>query len=195
LTSPTNANIIPFKIVFDEPVTGFAQGDVQLVNGDIADFIANADGSFTVNVSPQGDGPVKLTVPAAAAKDAAGNDNTAGSFFVISDRTPPQVTLTYNAPPANSRTLGTVTITFTEPVTGFDINDLKLQFPEVQFPITADMLTGSGADYILDLTKLPSQPGQHTLTLTAAGSDIFDLAGNALLADAKTTWTPSFGNP
>src|SRR5205085_5155006 len=103
---------------------------------------------------------------------------------VESDRTAPRVTLTYNPPPANAPNLGTVTIEFTEPVTGLDILDLKLQFPEVQFPLTADMLTGSGAKYILDLTKIPTQPGTHQLTLTAAGSDIFDLAGNALISYA-----------
>jgi hypothetical protein len=134
-------------------------------------------------------------VPAASARDAAGNDNTAGSFAVVSDRTPPQATLTYNAPPADSRNLGTVTITFTEPVTGFDITDLTLQFPEAQFTITANMLTGSGAVYVLDLTSIPEQPGQHRLRLTAAGSDIFDLAGNAMVLDADTSWIPDLGNP
>jgi hypothetical protein len=148
-----------------------------------------------VNVVPSGDGAVQLTVPAASARDAAGNDNTAGSFSIVSDRTPPQATLTYNPPPANSPNLGTVTITFTEPVTGFNITDLTLRFPEAQFPITANMLTGSGANYTLDLTSIPSQPGSHELRLTAAGSDIFDLAGNAMVLDADTSWIPSFGNP
>jgi hypothetical protein len=195
LASPTNAGVIPFKIVFSEPVIGFVQGDVQVVNGSIADFTANADGSFTVNVTPNGDGLVRLTVPAGSARDTAGNDNTAGSFAVTSDRTAPRATLTYNPPPAGSLVLGTVTITFTEPVIGFDIGDLALRFPEAQFPLTADMLSGSGATYTLDLSRFPIQPGDYLLALTAAGSDIFDLAGNPLLADASTTWTHTFGNP
>jgi hypothetical protein len=92
--------------------------------------------------------------------------------------------------------LGTVTITFTEPVTGLDINDLQLRFAgEVLLPLTALMLSGSGATYTLDLSKLGMQPGNYELTLTAAGSDIFDLAGNPLLLDATTTWAPTFGNP
>jgi hypothetical protein len=196
LRSPTNADVIPFKIVFSEPVIGFALGDILLVNGGIMDFITNADGSFTVNVIPNGDGQVRLRVPAGSARDSAGNDNTVGSFTVISDRTSPRATLTYNAPPNGSALLGTVTITFTEPVTGLDINDLQLRFAgEVLLPLTALMLSGSGATYTLDLSKLGMQPGNYELTLTAAGSDIFDLAGNPLLLDATTTWAPTFGNP
>jgi hypothetical protein len=195
LASPTNADVIPFKVSFDEPVAGFSQSDINIANGDIQDFIPNADGSFTVNVAPNGDGQVTLTVPADSVRDAAGNGNIADSFSVISDRTPPQVVLTYNAPPAGARNLGAVTIQFTEPVTGFDLADLTIQFPEVQFPLDSSMLSGSGDTYTLDLTKLPSQPGQHSLRLTAAGSDIFDEAGNALQFDGFTTWVPDFGNP
>lgn len=193
--SPTNGDVIPFRVAFDEPVAGFSQSDINIANGDIQDFIPNADGSFTVNVAPNGDGQVTLTVPADSGRDAAGNGNIADSFSVISDRTPPQVVLTYNAPPAGARNLGTVTIQFTEPVTGFDLADLSIQFPEVQFPLDSSMLSGSGDTYTLDLTKLPSQPGQHSLRLTAAGSDIFDEAGNALQLDGFTTWVPVFGNP
>lgn len=196
LISPTNADVIPFKIVISEPVTGFAQGDIQLVNGGIMDFTPNADGSFTVNVVPNGDGQVQLRVPAGSARDSAGNDNTVGSFAVTSDRTSPRATLTYNPPPADSLVLGTVTIEFTEPVTGLDINDLKLTFAgEVQLPLIGSMLSGSGATYTLDLSKLTKQPGNYELTLTAAGSDIFDRAGNPFVLDATTTWTHAFGNP
>jgi hypothetical protein len=41
---------------------------------------------------------------------------------------------------------------------------------------------------MLNLNTLPKTPGNYQLILTAAGSGIFDLAGNPLQSDANTTW-------
>ncbi len=186
--SPTNANTIPFTIGFSEPVNGFVQGDLTITNGTIIDFSGPAGGAnYTVNVAPNGNGPVRVTVPAGVAQDAAGNNNSGGTFAVTSDRAAPTAVLAYTVPGPGAN-LGMVAVTFNEPVTGVSIDDFTLLFNGNPVPLTPGMLSGGGANYTIDLSTLPRGSGNYQMTLTAAGSGIFDQAGNAMQANASTTW-------
>jgi hypothetical protein len=94
---PTNNSTINFTVVFSEPVTGFATGDVTL-NGTAGATTATVSGSGdTYNVAVSGmanDGTVTATIAAGVATDLAGNPNEASTSLdntVTYDATPPAV--------------------------------------------------------------------------------------------------------
>src|SRR5581483_11763720 len=77
---PTNASPINFTVVFSEPVSDFATGDVTLGGtAGASSAIVTGSGS-TYNVAVSGmttDGVVSATIAAGVAHDAAGNTNVA----------------------------------------------------------------------------------------------------------------------
>jgi hypothetical protein len=79
---PTDSVPINFTVVFDEPVTGFTNGDVTL-SGTAAATTALVTGSGTTyNVAISGiatPGTVVASIPAGVASDAAGNVNAAST--------------------------------------------------------------------------------------------------------------------
>lgn len=90
---------IDFTAVFTEYVTGFAAGDVTLVDTagatvSVAEVAPNDGTTYNVAVSGMTtNGKMRVSIPANAATDAAGNGNTASTS---ADNT---VTFTLNGPP------------------------------------------------------------------------------------------------
>jgi len=85
---PTSASPIDFTVVFSEPVTGFATGDVDLSGGTapgtlvgtVTEISPNDGTTYNVAVSGMtGDGTIIATIPADAASDAASNGNEAST--------------------------------------------------------------------------------------------------------------------
>ena len=104
---PTNSSPINFTVVFDEPVSDFATGDVTLssstTGGTLLGTVTNLSGDHeTYNVAVSGmagSGTVIASVAAGVAHDAAGNPNLASTYTdnsVIYDITAP--TLTWGTP-------------------------------------------------------------------------------------------------
>ena len=78
------------NIAFSENVTGFALDDIQVHNGAATD-LSGAGAAYRATITPRADfeGSVTVTVAAAAAVDAAGNDSLAGSArFAVDTRAP-----------------------------------------------------------------------------------------------------------
>ena len=154
-------------ILFTKPVTGFEVGDLIVRNGNASNFTGSGS-SYTAYITPITDGTVTIDVTAGVAQDAAGNENTAAEQFAIeADSSAPDVSIasTDEAPVGGSFQ---VTITFTEPVFGFEANDLTIGNGKV------DGLSGSGATYIADIT--PSADG--TITVDVVAGIAQDAAGN-----------------
>lgn len=85
----TAAGVIPITVTFSEDVTGFELADVGVTNGSATNFTAVSGSVYTFDVSPDDDGTVTVSVPAAAAADAAGNASVAADPFTVrSIRTP-----------------------------------------------------------------------------------------------------------
>ena len=61
---------------FSEPVTGFAQTDIDVGNGTAVTF-AGTGRSYTADITPQANGEVTVDVAEDVAEDAAGNGNSA----------------------------------------------------------------------------------------------------------------------
>ena len=129
--SPTNAATINFRVNFSEPVTLFDSGDIALsgnatLHGGVENFTGGND-LYAFNVTPAGDGLVRVDVNPGAAQDAAGNPTAAADQFVIEyDSTPPFPTITAaQEDPTNSQTIR-FQVNFTEHVTMFDADDVVL---------------------------------------------------------------------
>ena len=92
------------KFTFSEAVTGFAVGDITLGNATASSFTtATNKTAYWVVVTPTAAGTVTVDVPANAARDAAGNGNTAAtrasSTFTLPVTTLPAITITAGTSP------------------------------------------------------------------------------------------------
>ncbi len=89
VTNPTNG---PFTatFTFSEDVTGFAIGDITLVNATASNFTSINDSVYTAFITPITNGNVKVYLTANIAKDKATNGNTASNqLTTVYDNTPP----------------------------------------------------------------------------------------------------------
>src|SRR5581483_4255318 len=101
-------------------------------NGLVANFAALPDGkTFTFDLVRTADGPFSVAVPDAAAVSILGVPNDPGSFSGSFDATPPLVSVTPAAPFPTSLSAVSVTVKFSEPVTGFDASGLSVSGPAV----------------------------------------------------------------
>ena len=132
---PTNASPINFTVVFSEPVTGFATGDVNITGtagGPLTGTVTGGPTTYNVAVSGMtSDGTVIADIPSGVAQDLATNPNTASASIdntVTYDATPPSVTIDQaagQADPTNASPIN-FTVVFSKPVTGFATGDVNL---------------------------------------------------------------------
>ncbi|HEY9039000.1 MAG TPA: Ig-like domain-containing protein [Roseovarius sp.] len=78
----------PFAITvaFSEPVTGFAAGDITVVNGAVAGLIG-AGAIYTAQITPSDTSPIDISIPAGVANDAATNLNLASAVVTVAPDT------------------------------------------------------------------------------------------------------------
>jgi|GEM_PF-1063801 len=165
---PTITNA-PFTatFTFSEPVSGFDVSDIVLGNASASDF-DGAGTVFTALITPAADGTVTIDVPADAAEDSSGNGNIAADRATTNyDATAPSVAI---APlPDDVRGPFTVTVTFNEDVTGFDLSDVVIT-------------NGTGSAFapvngsIYSFTVTPGSQGTVTIEVPANVAE--DAAGN-----------------
>ncbi len=168
LTGPTNANSIPVTITFSEPIVDFNYV-VMVSNGEISDLVSDGT-TFSINVAPNGDGAVTVTVGAGSAFDAAGNSNASSSeFSIVSDRTAPVVTFTRAPALGEEDSLRTFYFSTS------DLSEIVSGYPQV---------TGGEATMgLLESTSfsfMPEDNGTFVVTITQT-----DAAGNT--GSASTT--------
>ncbi len=88
-TSTSDSPIL-FTFQFSEPVAGFAPGDVSITNGVGGSFSSVDSDTFTLEVTPSGNGTVTVSTAMDAARDAAGNGSLPASAVVTFESTDPQ---------------------------------------------------------------------------------------------------------
>ena len=175
---PSSDSPIHFGVVFAEPVTGFANGDVSLSGtaGATTALVTGSGTTYDVAVSGMtGGGTVIASIPADAAVDAVGNGNTASTS---SDNT-----VTYNSSsPPNPNSAPTVAVTDgrcssagiasgTLDLTLFDADGDALSLALASNSNTALVpngnvaLGGSGNDRTLGVTGAAKKRGTAILTL------------------------------
>jgi len=194
---PTNGSSIHFTVTFSEPVTGFADGDVNLSASTAgAGLVSTVTGGPTVyDVSVTGmsmSGNVIGSVDAAVAKDADNNDNvpSAASATVAYDVTPPTVSITKQVGQADPTNVSPIlyTVVFSEPVSDFATGDVGLGLSTTG-STTADV-TGSGTTYTVAVSGM-THSGVESPRIAASVAS--DAAGNAnamgtVGADGDVAW-------
>ena len=136
----------PFEVTigFSESVYGFALTDIVVSNGTASDFDSTSARASTVKITPEETGEVTVEVGADVAVDRAGNGNRAAAPLVIeADLERPEVTIASpTAPIPVGMARFQVTIAFSEPVTGFESEDIQ-----VSNAIVADFTEVSSSEY------------------------------------------------
>ena len=155
-------------IRFSESVLGFTLTDIGVSNGTASNFNRVSSRAYTVTITPEATGEVRVEVGSNVAEDAAGNGNRAAEPLVIeADLTGPEVEITSEAMGAVNGAFE-VTITFSEAVTGFEQSEITVTNG------TVSSFSGSGTSYTVEIT--PSESGKVTVEV---GADVAeDAAGN-----------------
>src|SRR5205823_216385 len=97
------------------------------------------------------------------AQDAAGNASAQATFTITSDTTNPVAAVSSAAAPATNASPIPFTVTFSKPVTGFDLTDLAVTNG------TASAPSGSGTTYTFTVT--PGAEGDVSVTVKAGAVD------------------------
>jgi hypothetical protein len=178
-SEPTKNSPVPITITFSESVIGFVVGDITLTNGTATGFSGSGP-TYTVNITPSGQGAVSIAIVAGVATDDAGNINSAATTLTRTyDSQSPAVSITSSAGEPTKTSPIPVTITFNEPVTGFVVGDITVTNG------TAGAFSGSGDSYSVNVT--PS--GQGTVTVAISAGVAIDAAGNGNMAATSLTRT------
>ena len=197
---PRSDGVASIAVAFSESVTGV----------DIGDFTLTRDGTnvpltgvtlfglgtnYTLSglaalTTPSGHYALKLTAFGSGIADAALNALAADATETwTTDSTPPTATLGSVSPNPRNTAVSSVAVAFDETVVGLGIDDFRLTRDGVVVPLTGATLIGSGSSYTMNgLAGLSNLDGNYALTLVAAGSNVTDAAGNAMIADATATW-------
>jgi hypothetical protein len=168
--NPTNSASFTVNIDFDEDVTGFDLSDVIVSNCTPGNFITISASQYTVDIAPITDGSVTINIDSGVAQDNAGNYNTAAAQYdIVYDISIPSVTITSAETGSTNLSTFTVTIDFSEDMTGFDESDIA-----ITNSTKGNFTAVSASLYTIDIS--PSSDGSVTVDVAADAAQ--DLAGN-----------------
>ena len=151
-------------------------------------YTSATQGNFTASRQYANDGSYIIKV---RLTDDDGGSTEFPTFAFIGqvDATAPTVDIVDVTPDPRTTPVGTVNINFDEAVRGFDIGDLQLTRDGRPVDIEALALAEvTPSQYSIDLSSVTTSDGYYELSLSRSGSEITDLAGNALAADAKDSF-------
>ena len=194
-TDVPSTSSAPFTatFAFSEGVDGFVLADITVANGSPSAF-SGSDGAteYTALITPTANGSVTVDVGANAARDTAGNGNTAAAqassnyTASLNDEISPTVTAIGRQSPATTPTSGdslTWRVTFSESVTNVDAAD----FAVAGTTATVTAVSGSSAQYDVTASGGDLAGLNGTVTLSfASDQNIEDSAGNALTNTTPT---------
>jgi len=176
----SDANIIigdtpTVTITFSEPVTDFVSTDLTAAGGTLSNLTTTNNITWTADFAPTADTEISGTVAlaAGAVEDAVGNTNGSESSFIYSvDTRRPTATLVVADTALKAAETTTVMITFSEPVTGLELEGLTAQNATL-----SDLVPSGGNVWIATLTADDSID-DDTNVVTLDYTDIADLKGN-----------------
>jgi hypothetical protein len=125
----TDLATVPLTATFSEAVTGFVAADLSSANGNVSGFTVVASDTYTLNIVPQDNGPVTVTIPAGVAADLAGNPNLASTPFTFTynaDTDPLTVLLETPITDLTNETAVPFTATFSSPAMGLAANEIDV---------------------------------------------------------------------
>ncbi|MGE7993776.1 Ig-like domain-containing protein [Pseudomonas sp. NPDC089554] len=167
-------------ITFSEAVTGFTNADLTIANGTLS-TVSSSDGgiTWTATFTPTGniqDTTNIITLDNTGVTDAAGNagtGTTTSNNYAI-DTARPTATIAMSDSALRIGETSLVTITFSEPVTGFTNADLTVSGG------TLSAVSSSDGGITWTATFTPTSSIQSTVnTITLDNTGVADQAGNA----------------
>ena len=180
ISAPTTSQSAPFDITitFSEIVTGFTASDISLggtATGIVTNFMEN-NINYTATVTPSTSGDLEISVPANVAFDDADNSNNASSTKTVPVTvTGPTVTIT-GVPTTSQNSSFTITITFSEAVTGFEVGDISLGD---NVSATVKSFSGSGTTYTAEITPADNVEEDVTISVpTGVALNVSSVANN-----------------
>jgi hypothetical protein len=97
----TNVSPIPFLVTFSEDVTGFDESGLLVTNGTVSHFTQLDPRTYMLDVTPDAEGAVTVSVLAGAAQDVSGNPNPASAPLAVTyDVTAPDAPVIAGLDPA-----------------------------------------------------------------------------------------------
>ena len=177
-THPTK-DAFTVTIIFSEAVTGLTANEIAVTNG-TGSNLAGTGASYTLDIEPNAnlEGDVTVRVPANAALDAADNGNVQGSeTFAVDTRAPTVVSIASGATHPTKDAF-TVTITFSEEVTGLTSGEIAVTNG------TGSNFAGTGASYTLDIEPNANLEGEVTVRVPANAA--LDGADNGNVQGSET---------
>nr|WP_319250254.1 Ig-like domain-containing protein [uncultured Celeribacter sp.] len=185
LTDNGPGNPYTATISFDEDVNDFTLGDITVTNGVASDLQTVSAREYSATVTPDADGTVTVSVPAGVATDAVGNDNIASNTeTTTADITRPTVTL--DMPSGLVNAPFTLTMTFSEEVTGVALGNISVSNGTV-----SNLQQTSTTVYTATIT--PDADG--TVTVNFAENAVMDLSGLGNTAATAVTNTADLTDP
>ena len=181
---PTIEKNVAFDITitFSEPVNGFVVGDITLTGPATATLKEGNDGDrvYEVAITPKAtsEGDVTFQVRADAAIDFAQNGNKASTETdpVHIDTIPPTVKIT-GVPTIEKNVPFDIPITFSEPVNGFQVSDIRLTGPA-----TISLAKETDSVYKVTITPDSTSEGDVEFQIPAAAAKDFALNDNIVSA-------------
>ncbi len=171
ISSPTNSNPISITIVFSEPVTGLAAGDITVTNGTILS-ITGSGATYTAQISPSVDGAVKIKIPENVVANSSGALNKASAEYqIIYDSTPPTNIELSNTTIEEKKPIGTTVGTMTATDSGSaQTFTYSLQSGDISFFTIDGNVLKTNAPFAYD-TK---NSYKITIRVTDAAGNTFD---------------------
>ncbi len=182
---------VELTITFSELVTGFDADDLTVSGATAGDIAGTDDSKITIDgvdyyivykttLTPAEDynGQLTADIAADAAMDTAGNMSTAAEQYAVTiDQTPPTVTVTGPTPGPIDDTEKTITIAFSEEVTGFELADIDAMLDGGSANVSVSTLVeDADTKGLYTATIQASEAG--ALTVDVAADKATDLAGN-----------------
>jgi GH18 family chitinase len=153
----------------------------------LGETTASGAGAWTFTAGAMGDGVHAIT---ATATTENGPSPLSGALNVTIDTSAPTADVINVSPDPRQSSVSSVSVSFTQAVTGFTFADLSLTRDgnSVALNVSNNPTSGDGGLTwtISNFSSPTSASGQYALTVNAAG--VTDLAGNALSANAADAW-------
>ncbi|MEB6651621.1 Ig-like domain-containing protein, partial [Aeromonas caviae] len=166
----------PVTFTFSEKVTGFELGDLTVVGGTVTGLTSSDGGKTwtgTFTPTPGFEGTASVTVNEGSYTDLNGNVGTGGSDTAPVDTAAPSVEVNIVDDKLTVGETSQVTFTFSEEVTGFELDDLTV----VGGTVTGLTSSDGGKTWTATFTPTPGFEG--TASVTVNSGSYTDLNGNA----------------
>ncbi|MFY0591878.1 beta strand repeat-containing protein, partial [Roseivirga sp.] len=191
-TDPTNDNPIPVTITFNSEAENMKENDITVVNGTTSNFFGPDSTTFTVDITPAGNGNVQVSVGVGRAFDQAGNANTVSNTLSLDyDGSSPTLDAASSTPVDNATGVSltdNIVIDFNENIQkgtgsvtlkvsgGADVQTFDISTATATTTPTAGNI-GVGGDKIY-LNPTSDLTGETTYAVRIASTAVDDTAGN-----------------